>query len=484
MSSFPFRIGSQSLLLGVGLVILAAMALAPVWLAQRAADDFRWVALSLDVENELSLLQLSIRRAESAQRGYMLTADPAYLGVYRQSFDAIPGRLANLAGFVADNPEQADRVARLRSIVEKKHAELAQIAKLQQDGQSSDALAIVRDPATLALMSDFADLSGDIRDAEQALLGYRSTRSATSTGWLLATTILGAVAIVILAGIAIMMVRRSNAGQIGARAALTESNTLLEQKVAERTSDLQEANDELQRFAYIVSHDLRSPLVNIMGFTGELEAIRRDLVEIDQRDGDQADDDVRQRSYADFDEAIGFIKASISKMDRLINAILAFSRAGRRDFSPQPVDLNLALKTIQDAVAHQVQEAGATISIGPLPSLESDRLAIDQIFSNLLDNAVKYLKPGRPGRIEVTGSERTGFVVVRVADNGRGIEAADRERVFELFRRAGVQDKPGEGIGLAHVRALVRRIGGKIRLDGEPGEGSTFTVILPKAWRE
>ncbi len=467
------------ILLTVGFAILAAMAGASVFLAQRSADDTRWVTHSLNVENQLSLLQLSLRRAESGQRGFMLTGDPAYLAVYQQSFDLITPRMDELSRLVADNPDQAPRAARLTQIVATKHDELQRVTALAQSGDSSGALAIVRDPAGLQLMADFVTVSGEMRQIEQDLLADRSARSLETGRWLLATTLVGAIALVVLAAIAIVLIRKSNSGLVRAREQLQEANAHLEEKVAERTTDLQDANDELQRFAYIVSHDLRSPLVNIMGFTGELEAIRNDMAaKADKNDPES------QQIIGDFDEAVGFIKASILKMDRLINAILNLSRAGRRAFTPQEIDLGVALDTIRNAVMHQAQAADATITIGPLPAIESDRLAIDQIFSNLLDNAVKYLKPGRPGEIEVTGTERGGFIVIRVADNGRGIDSADRERVFELFRRAGVQDRPGEGIGLAHVRALVRRIGGKIRLDSVPGEGSTFTVILPRRWRE
>ncbi|SHF26032.1 hypothetical protein SAMN02745157_2034 [Kaistia soli DSM 19436] len=480
MNPAQLRISSQSVLLAVGFAILTVMAGASVWLAERSADDTRWVAHSLGVENQLSLLQLSVRRAESGQRGYLLTSDADYLKVYQESVDAIPERMAALQSMVDDNPEQSARVAQLAEVVAAKHDELLRIADLQRQGRNSEALAVIRDPAGQTTMAEFTDIGSEMRTAERALLADRTARGATTSRWLLATTLLGAVAIMVLAGLSILLIRRSHFSLARAQQELSESNSHLEEKVAERTSDLQEANDELQRFAYIVSHDLRSPLVNIMGFTGELDAIRNDLIEQDARSADPQ----RSQIYADFDEALGFIKASISKMDRLINAILNLSRAGRRDFNPQQIDLSQALKTIQDAVTHQAQEADAVIEIGPLPSIESDRLAIEQIFSNLIDNAVKYLKPGRPGRIGVTGAERGGFVIIRVADNGRGIDPTDRERVFELFRRAGTQDRPGEGIGLAHVRALVRRIGGKIRLDSELGEGSTFTVILPRSWRE
>ena len=114
--------------------------------------------------------------------------------------------------------------------------------------------------------------------------------------------------------------------------------------------------------------------------------------------------------------------------------------------------------------------------------MTSDRLALEQIFANLVDNALKYLRKGVPGRVEISGRRTADGLGYTVRDNGRGIDARDLERIFDLFRRSGVQDRPGEGIGLAHVRALVRRLGGTISLTSEPGQGSTFTVTLPARW--
>jgi signal transduction histidine kinase len=142
------------------------------------------------------------------------------------------------------------------------------------------------------------------------------------------------------------------------------------------------------------------------------------------------------------------------------------------------------LNGIAASLTHQAEAVGASITIAPLPAVMSDRLALEQVFSNLLDNALKYLRAGEPGRIEVAGNAAANGLIYTVSDNGRGIDPHDRERVFELFRRAGAQDRPGEGIGLAHVRALVRRLGGTIALRSEPGKGSTFTVTLPAAFTD
>lgn len=269
-----------------------------------------------------------------------------------------------------------------------------------------------------------------------------------------------------------------------ARAALETLNRNLEIIVDARTSDLQAANEEIQRFAYIVSHDLRSPLVNVMGFTSELqvarEAISKFYDDVVDKLPDADNPEVRLAIEAELPEAIEFIRSSTAKMDRLINAILRLSREGARVLTPEPIALKTLLETTGQTLAHQVAEAGAQLVVEDVPDIVSDRLAVEQVFTNLLENAVKYLAPGRPGRIRVRGWQEGSTVFVDVEDNGRGIDPKDHSRVFDLFRRAGTQDKPGEGIGLAHVRALVRRLGGTVTLNSAPGEGATFRVSLPR----
>ena len=168
-----------------------------------------------------------------------------------------------------------------------------------------------------------------------------------------------------------------------------------------------------------------------------------------------------------FSEALGFIKSSIAKMDRLITAILNLTREGRREFEPVRIDTRELIEAIVTTMAHQAAEAEAQIRIEPLPEIVSDRLALEQIFSNLIDNALKYLRPGVPGDITVRGRTKLGFAIFEVTDNGRGVDPKDHQRIFDLFRRAGTQDRPGQGIGLAHVRALVRRLGGTMSVQSE-----------------
>ena len=170
-------------------------------------------------------------------------------------------------------------------------------------------------------------------------------------------------------------------------------------------------------------------------------------------------------------------------MDRLISAILNLTREGRREFKPERIDTARADRGASSPrVAHQAAEANAQIRIEPLPDIVSDRLALEQIFSNLIDNALKYLRPGVPGDIPIRGRTKLGFAIFEISDNGRGIDPKDHQRIFDLFRRAGTQDKPGQGIGLAHVRALVRRLGGTMSVASELHNGSTFTITLPIKW--
>ena len=249
---------------------------------------------------------------------------------------------------------------------------------------------------------------------------------------------------------------------------------ITEQREAE--AELRESNEEIQRYAYIVSHDLRAPLVNVMGFTSELEATREDVRAALQGhpQGERID--------ADMTEALGFIRAAITKMEGLIAAILKLSREGRRRFDAEDLDMTTLLQGIADAQRHQAGRKGARVSVAPgMPTIAADRLAVEQIFGNLIDNALKYLDPARPGLIEVAARPAPGNRVrFTVTDNGRGIAERDHARVFELFRRSGQQDQPGDGIGLAHVKALVRALDGRIELSSKLGEGTTFTVTLPR----
>jgi signal transduction histidine kinase len=488
----------QVLLLAAGLVVLTIISAGSVYLVNRAREDARWVVHTVEVENQVSLTQLQMRRAESAQRGFLSTSLPAFQADFDQAASQLSPTLTRLSQLSSDNPVQRRLFEQMLPLCTQRIEEFRKTLELARAQRLDDATRIVREGDGRDAMNQISDLANQMRAEEDRLFVLRTAGADRSQTLAASMTSIGSGLVVVLAGISIFLVRRSARARDDAEAMLRDSNINLEATVDERTADLREANNEIQRFAYIVSHDLRSPLVNIMGFTSELEQLRVDIFRRIAALGratasaspapplaadvePELEGEDSQRSQ-DFSEALGFIKSSIAKMDRLITAILNLTREGRREFEPVRIDTRELIEAIVTTLAHQASEAQAEIRVAPWPEIVSDRLALEQIFSNLLDNALKYLRPGVPGDISVRGRTKLGFAIFEIADNGRGIDPRDHQRIFDLFRRAGTQDRPGQGIGLAHVRALVRRLGGTMSVASELNNGSTFTITLPIKW--
>lgn len=490
----------QILLLAAGFLVLVAISIASVLLVNAAREDSGRVTHTVEAQNQINALLLEIRRAESSARGFLLTRGPEFLQEHHAAVANIAPYATRLAQLIGDNPVQAENLRRLNAAIEIRLDQFVREMDFVGQNNLSAATALVSEAAAGGTSVTIREIGTAMRAEEERLLAMRTVDADRSQVLASSVTIAGSGMVIALAGMSIFLVRRSSRARDEAEAKLRDGYANLEATIDERTADLREANDEIQRFAYIVSHDLRSPLVNIMGFTSELEELRGDIFRRIAHLGRTAapaplgPEDVTQGTVPelegadkqlsdDFSEALGFIKSSIAKMDRLISAILNLTREGRREFSPERIDMNELIDGIRATVAHQAVEADAQIRVRVLPDIVSDRLALEQVFSNLIDNALKYLRPGVPGDVEIRGRTKLGFAVFDVVDNGRGIDARDHQRIFELFRRAGTQDKPGQGIGLAHVRALVRRLGGTMSVASEPDQGSTFTVTLPVNWK-
>jgi signal transduction histidine kinase len=487
----------QILLLTAGFLVLVAVSVACVLFVNEARKDSGWVVHTVEVENQTNALLLEIRRAESAARGYLLTSGPEFLRDHEGAVAQIHPDLDKLAGMIGDNPAQRENIRKMRAAIDTRLGQFAQEMAFVKQGEQNKATALVQEAAAGDTSTTIRDVGEAMRQEESNLLALRTVNADNSQKMASSVTIAGSGLVIALAGISIFLVRRESRARDAAESRLRDSNVNLEVTVDERTADLREANEEIQRFAYIVSHDLRSPLVNIMGFTSELEELRNSIfrriaalghavaaaavpvVPVDAAPALEGED---KQLSDDFTEALGFIKSSIAKMDRLISAILNLTREGKREFEPVRIDMRELIEAIITTLAHQADEAKAEIRVAPLPDIVSDRLALEQIFSNIIDNAIKYLKPGVPGEIAIRGRTKLGFAVFEITDNGRGIDSKDHQRIFDLFRRAGTQDRPGQGIGLAHVRALVRRLGGTMSVSSEINQGSTFTITLPIKW--
>ena len=488
----------QTFLLAAGFLVLVAISALSVILVDRARNDNDWVVHTVEVENQISTLLLRIRTTESAARGYLLTEEQRFLDEYLTAAAAVHSDIDELTRWSRDNPVQTDNSNELRQPVQARLEEFEKAIGFAQRHDTAGGIAMLRSSDSGAAVRHIDEIASRMRAVEGRLFALRTETADRTERLASLVTVAGSGLVILLAGISVFLVRRSTRARDEADALLRDTNLNLEATVDERTADLREANNEIQRFAYIVSHDLRSPLVNIMGFTSELEELRSDIVRRiaalylaaapgrpapdTEENAEAALDEGDRQLFQDFSEALEFIKSSIAKMDRLISAILNLTREGRREFDPVRIDTRELIEAIVTTVAHQASEADAQIRIEPLPEITSDRLAVEQIFSNLIDNALKYLKPGVPGDIAVRARTKLGYAIFDITDNGRGIDPRDHQRIFDLFRRAGLQDKPGQGIGLAHVRALVRRLGGSMSVASELDKGSTFTVTLPINW--
>jgi signal transduction histidine kinase len=477
---------SSVLMLLIGAVILVGIVLSSLFQARMTQSYSDEVVELRNARTAASNLFALVQGAETGQRGYLLTQNNNFLEPYQSSMMEVLQSLERLETTLREEATYSETIPRIRFLVEEKLKELRETVALAQAGDIARATDIVREEYGREVMEELRDLLRTLLQSLDARLNQglaELTDASRSMQWF---AIGGGIVIIAVVGGAILVVAQHVRELSRARSVVEALNASLEERVEERTEDLMQANREIQRYAYIVSHDLRAPLVNIMGFTAELDATLAAVKAYVLADGEKlTEDQVRDARLAveeDLPEAIAFIRSSTKKMDGLINAILKISRDGRRELRPEPIDLSELLENTAASIYHQVDEAGGEIriAVGGAKGMISDRFSLEQIFGNLFDNAVKYRHPDRPLHLAVRAmpAKRNG-VRIEVEDNGRGIAPEDHERVFELFRRSGVQDKTGEGIGLAHVRSLVRNLGGEITVTSTLGGGATFIIRLP-----
>ncbi len=265
---------------------------------------------------------------------------------------------------------------------------------------------------------------------------------------------------------------------------LTGSHTdITEQK--NREEELRQLHADMEAFTYITSHDMRSPLVNLKGFSHELKLAVDDLNGIlepqKKKLGAPTWSRIDTILHHDVPEALGFIGNAVDRMDTLTTAILDLSRIGKYVYRDDFVDTRALIDKCLGAQSYEIGTKGVELTLGTLPVVVTDPVALEQVFSNLIDNAVKYLKPGRPGRIAIDCHETGRDYIFSVKDNGRGIEPEDGQKVFHIFRRArNTGDVRGLGLGMAFVKATLRKLNGAIWFDSTLDEGTTFFVSLPK----
>jgi two-component system NtrC family sensor kinase len=224
------------------------------------------------------------------------------------------------------------------------------------------------------------------------------------------------------------------------------------------------ANQELEQFAYSAAHDLQEPLRKIRIF-GQLVQTK-----------------IKGKVDADVDQFLGFCLQGATQMDQLIKDLLLYAGATKSDDTPQhPVDLQSALSKALEHLEVTIADAGAQVTAGPLPNLFVQEIRIQQLFQNLIGNAIKYHRPDVPPEIRIAAEKKDGFWRLSVADNGIGISEEYWPKVFELFQRLDPATYPGTGLGLAICKRIVDQLGGSIWVESELGKGSTFFFSIPES---
>ena len=239
-------------------------------------------------------------------------------------------------------------------------------------------------------------------------------------------------------------------------------------------------NKELEQIVYVASHDLRSPLVNVDGYSRELEL---SIKELHARFGDSKGEleTALRAEFADMEKSIGRIRISASQMDKLLKGLLHLSRQGRASLQIEDIDMNACVARLVASFAYTIEDLKAELIAENLPPCRGDAVQLTQVFSNLINNAIKYREPSRPLRIVIRGSAAADRATYRVEDNGVGIANNHLEHVFELFHRLDPDKTEGEGIGLTIARQALSRMYGEIRAESELGKGSAFIVTMPTA---
>lgn len=260
---------------------------------------------------------------------------------------------------------------------------------------------------------------------------------------------------------------------------LTGRTMVVEEIVIQRTAELAEKNEELEAFVYSVSHDLRAPLVNIQGFSREMEMGVKSLYEHLGSIPPELVANIRDNVDQNIKGSLRFIRTSTDKFERLINALLLLARSGRQEYHMARVDVGKVVTSALDSIHMLIEGKGAEINVSHLPPAWGDPTAVSQIFSNLITNAINYLHPERSGRIEIGGEVQDGMSHYWVKDNGVGLPPGMQAHLFQVFQRFHPTMAEGLGMGLAIVKRIVERHGGRVWVSSQENVGSAFHFTLP-----
>ena len=470
----------------IGKRLAAAFAVAIILLIANAFISFR--STNTLIENNARVIHTqqvieglastlsAVTDAEAAQRGFLISGDERFLESYDSARPHISENIAELKELTADNPAQQGRVLsleqeiRLRLETLQKNIELRRSAGV--DGMLQSGLLGLGKQQMDAVRQTFAEIQGE----EDRLLQVRTEQSNLSARNAILTFIAANALVLGLLGVVYYLTFRDLVERKRAAEKLQEANDRLEERVKERTIELDEANTELERsnrelqdFAFVASHDLQEPLRKIQAFGDRLKTKHGPALNEEARD------------------YLERMQNAARRMHTLINDLLAYSRVTTNAKPFIETDLGMIARDVLGDLEARVQQTGGRVELSELPTIQADPLQMRQLFQNLIGNALKFHRNDANPIIKVSGDTGphsktgpNGRCRITVEDNGIGFDEKYLDRIFTPFQRLhGRGEYEGTGIGLAVCRKIVERHGGTLTAISRPGEGATFVVTLP-----
>ena len=437
------------------------------------------------VINAVNRLHVAVLRIESGQRGFMLTDDEKYLADYTETLGLINEVMdeVEVSSFSSDIKVQTDRIEQLLVLTKAKVNEVIEVVELVKAGKEQEAIDLVKSDKGIMLYKRFETLFSEIDSSERNMQGTHLANLMSLRRDSVNTLIISSVTTLLLIITVFLLLKINSREHEKYQADLESVNEDLETKIAERTQELSvfseelaRSNRELEDFAFVASHDLQEPLRKIRAFGNRLESGYNDVI------------DERGKDY------LARMLNAAERMSMLISDLLAFSRVSTRGKEFGEVDLNRAINSVIDDLEIAIDEKSAEINVDDMPVIRGDKSQLEQLFLNLISNALKFQSEGvKPiVSINVTNalpedtsdiliSEEYEWIKITVTDNGIGFEQSFAEKIFAPFQRLhGRSEYKGTGIGLAVCRRIVERHNGQINAISKPGEGATFSIILPK----
>jgi signal transduction histidine kinase len=485
-------------------VIFQLAFIAALFKMQRESVEAQQLAIhTQDVIVQAESVFRTLLETQSNSRGRVITGNQLFADQVRRLKQRAEEEFDHLYALVADSPEQEARVRRIDERGRDLVAWLTRVDELLSEGKRDQAIEEIKHLYGLKRMQALRTEIDQFIDQQRHLDALR--RDQLELSWQLQSRLLfaGLFIMILIAVSMLTLFHRSISQRLGILAQkarlLGEGKPLtaplpgndeiaqLDRTFHEMAKALAERNQENELFIYSASHDLRAPLVNLRGFSEELtQAVGRLQGLLNQADlPDQLRRDIDKILRKEMGASLRVFETSAERMGTIIDALLQLSRVGRVEYHRQTVDVQAVLHRVVAALESAIASKAALVAIKFLPPVWGDPAAIEQLFANLLSNAVNFLDPERPGRIEVgvldaaahgcSPAMRTYYV----RDNGLGIPKDFQSKLFLAFQRFHPETSAGEGIGLALARRIVDRHGGEIWAESAPGAGTTFYFTLP-----